>query len=219
MTTTQVGLRARELRLHLANLLLPRENRVDVGEALRGADATGAQGHLTLAFPMKSRAGTSAVRDQLAGLQAALYEAADAIGTLHYCRFIAVDDEAVYLLADFDGPLDDVLEALAGQLGPILDLVLEQVTDPPRTPVASNAEAFVPWARARCIRAFADYSAYPGGTVRQIGSKAAAAGIELDVSSAHPAPPARHHADEGPPVGPRRRSCLPAADRVPQEGW
>ena len=132
---------------------------------------------------MRSRAGTSAVMDQLAGSQAALYEAADAIGTLHYCRFIAVD-EAIYLLADFDGPLDDVLEALAGQLGSILDPVLEQVTDPPPTPVASNVEAFVPWARAHCIRAFADYSAYPGATVRQIASEAAAAGIELDVASA-----------------------------------
>jgi hypothetical protein len=182
-----VGLLARELRLHLANLLLPPEHRVDVGEVVRGAGAAGVQGHLTLAFPMTSR-GTSAVRDRLAGLQAALYEAADAIGTLHYCRFIAVDDEAVYLLADFDGPLDDVLEGLADHLGPILDPVLEQVTGPPPTPVASNGKAFVAWARAHCIRPFADYSAYPGATVLQIGSEAAAAGIDLDVASAQQLP-------------------------------
>ena len=113
--THQVGPLVRKARLRLANLLLPAEHKVDV------SDGTGGQGHLTLAFPMKSRAASSAVRDTMAGLQADLYEAADAVGTLHYCRFIAVDDEAVYLLADFDGRLDAVLEDLAEHLGPVLD--------------------------------------------------------------------------------------------------
>ena len=69
----QAGRLARELRLHLANLLLPAEHKVDVGEGVRGGRGTGAQGHLTLAFPMKSRAGSSAVRELMAGLQAELY--------------------------------------------------------------------------------------------------------------------------------------------------
>ena len=97
-------------------------------------------------------------------------------------RFIAVDDEAVYLLADFDGPLDDVLEGLADHSA-ILDPVLEQVTTHPRGRWRAT-EGLRAWARAHCIRAFADYSAYPGATVRQIGSEAAAAGIDLDVASA-----------------------------------
>ncbi len=188
--THQVGRLVREFRLHLANLLLPAENKVDVGEAVSGGDRPGAQGHLTLAFPMKSRAGSSAVRELMAGLQAELYDAADAIGTLHYCRFVAVDDETVYLLADFDGRLDDVLEDFANHLGRILDPVFGHVSDPPPTPVASNARAFVAWARAHCIRTLAgySYSAYPGATAREIRSEAARAGVELDVASAQQLP-------------------------------
>ncbi len=186
----QAGRLARELRLHLANLLLPAEHKVDVGEGVRSGRGTGAHGHLTLAFPMKSRAGSSAVRELMAGLQAELSDAADAIGTLHYCRFIALDDEAVYLLADFDGRLDDALEDLANHLGPVLDPVLGHVSDPPPTPVAANARAFVAWARAHCIRTLADfaYSAYPGATARQIRSEAASAGVELDAASAQQLP-------------------------------
>ena len=186
--THQVGQLVRELRLHLANILLPADQKVDVGEAVRAGDGTGVQGHLTLAFPMTSRAGSSAVRELMAGLQAELYDAADAIGTLHYCRFIAVDDETVYLLADFDGPLDAVLEDLPKHLGPILDPVLAHVSDPPPTPVASNAKAFVAWAAARSVKDFADYTAYPNATALQIRSQASTAGLELDAADAQQLP-------------------------------
>ena len=178
----QVGLLVRKARLHLANLLLPAGDRVDV------SDGTGGQGHLTIAFPMKSRAASSAVRDLMAGLQADLYEAADAVGTLHYCRFISLDDEAVYLLADFDGRLEAVLEGLAQHLGPILDPVLRHVSDAPPTPVASNVKEFVAWARAHSIRPFAEYSAYPGATARQIRSEAAESGVELELAGAKQLP-------------------------------
>ena len=143
-----------------------------------------AQGHLTLSFPMKSDADGAAVRDQFPALVAELARAADAMGTLHYCRLLALEDGTVLLLADFDGHLEAVLADLPKHLGPVLDPVLAHVSNPPPTPVADDPTAFVAWARPRCIKAFADYSAAPGVTARTIKSAAIEAGVELDAESA-----------------------------------
>ena len=106
-------------------------------------DGKAAQGHLTLTFPMKSPADCAAVRSQLQASTAELYRAADAMGTLHYCRFIALDEGTVCMLADFDGELESVLDDLPKHFGPVLDPVLAHVSDPPPTPVANHAKAFV----------------------------------------------------------------------------
>ena len=60
------------------------------------------QGHLTISFPMKSPADCAVAREKIPPWVPDLYRAADAMGTLHYCRFIEVGD-TIYLLADFDG--------------------------------------------------------------------------------------------------------------------
>ena len=75
------------------------------------------QGHLTLTFPMKSPADCAAVRSHLQASTAELYQAADAMGTLHYCRFIALGDDTVCMLADFDGELESVLDDLPQHFG------------------------------------------------------------------------------------------------------
>ena len=143
-----------------------------------------AQGHLTLTFPMKSPADCAAVRSQLQASTAELYQAADAMGTLHYCRFIALDDLTVCMLADYDGELESVLDDLPRHFGPVLDPLLAHVSDASPTPVADHAEAFVAWASARCSKSMIGYSAAPGLTARQIKSLATTAGIELDPAGA-----------------------------------
>ena len=147
-------------------------------------DSDTKQGHLTIAFPLNSPADDTALRSWLSAMVPDLYRAADAMGTLHYCRFIAVDEETVYLLADFDGELEAVLEDLPQHLGPILDPVLAHVSGPPPTPVANNAKAFVDWATDHTVKPFVDYEAYPGATAQQIRSAAEMAGIELDPAGA-----------------------------------
>ncbi len=146
------------------------------------------QGHLTLTLPMKSPADCAAVRSLLKGSTAELYQAADAMGTLHYCRFIALADDTVCMLADFDGELESVLGDLPQHFGPVLDPLLAHVSDPPPTPVVSHAQEFVKWATARCIKPFISYAAAPGATAQQIKSLATAAGIELDPAGAQQLP-------------------------------
>jgi hypothetical protein len=60
----------------------------------------------------------------------------------------------------------------------VFDFILKCVNDPPSGPVASNADAFVEWAAAHLLNPAYVYSAYPGPTVKQIKSMAAAAGVE-----------------------------------------
>ncbi len=78
----------------------------------RTEDGNAGQGHLTIIFPMKSAADCAAVCNEMPALIPDLYRAADTMGTLHYCRFIVLNEDTVCLLADFDGELEEVLEDL-----------------------------------------------------------------------------------------------------------
>ena len=102
-----------------------------------------AQGHLTLTFPMKSPADCAAARKKIPTLVPDLYRAADAMGNLHYCRLIALDEMTLVLLADFDGTLDTVIADISKHFGPFLDAMFEHVKQGPPRPVADNAKAFL----------------------------------------------------------------------------
>ena len=52
------------------------------------------------------------------------------------------------------------------------------VVNPPPTPVASNADAFVEWTADHLLHSVFTYTAYPGATARQIKALAAAAGVK-----------------------------------------
>lgn len=53
-------------------------------------------------------------------------------------------------------------------MGPVFDALFEYVADPPATPVAKNAEAFLQYATASDLPAIGFYSAYPGLAVQDI---------------------------------------------------
>jgi len=148
--------------------------------ASRKAIATSPQGHLTLTFALKSPADAAAARAELQASTDALYEAGDAMGTVHYCRFIAIDEETICMLADFDGELEAVVGELPRHFGAVLDPLLAHVSDAAPTPVARHPEAFTTWAMARSRKSMIGYSAVPGLTAQQIKSLATEAGIEMD---------------------------------------
>ena len=82
------------------------------------------QGHLTLALPMKSPADGQALRDKVPGVMPAFSKAADAVGTLHYYRLIALDATRFLFLAEYDGEEEAILRAMATELGPVMDQYL-----------------------------------------------------------------------------------------------
>jgi hypothetical protein len=141
------------------------------------AGRTGVQNHLTIAFPLKSPTSGKVLSEKLPNLMPSLAKAADAIGTLHYSRFVVLSEKTLLFLADFDGEFAPLLENLARQAGPVFDAALQHVENPPPAPVASNIEAFVKWAMDHTPDPMGVYTAYPTGTVKEIKAQAESAGV------------------------------------------
>ncbi len=106
------------------------------------------QNHLTLSFPLKSPAEAKALAEQLPPLMPQLFQAADTIGTIHYSRFTVLSEKTLLFLGDFDGEFGQLMADLPRHAGPVFDAIFEHVDNPPPTPVADQAEAFVEWTAA-----------------------------------------------------------------------
>jgi hypothetical protein len=135
------------------------------------------QNHFTLSFPLKSSADAKLVAQQIPSMMPVLFRASDTIGTVHYSRFAVLSEKTLLFLGDFDGDFDRLMADLAKLAGPIFDAIFRHVDDPPATPVAVNAGAFVKWTKAHLLTAANLYTAYPSVTARDIKSLASAAGI------------------------------------------
>ena len=106
---------------------------------------TMSQNHFTLSFPLKSPADAKALAEQLPPLMPGFSSAQDAIGTIHYSRFTVLSEKTLLFLGDFDGEFADLMADLAKQAGPVFDAIFQHVVNPPPTPVADHADAFVEW--------------------------------------------------------------------------
>ena len=135
------------------------------------------QNHFTLSFPLKTPADAKAIAEQLPPLMPAVFQAADAIGTIHYSRFTVLSDKTLLFLGDFDGEFGELMGTLAKQAGPVFDAIFQHVVDPPPTPVADHAAAFVEWTAEHFLKAINLYTAYPDVTAKQVKAMAAAADL------------------------------------------
>jgi hypothetical protein len=108
---------------------------------------------------------------------AQLFQAADTIGTIHYSRFTVLSEKTLLFLGDFDGEFSQLMADLAGHAGPVFDAIFLHVENPPSTPIADHAEAFVEWAAAHLVHPLNLYTAYPDVTAKQIKALAGAADV------------------------------------------
>jgi len=136
------------------------------------------QSHFTLGFPLKSPADAQELAQNLTPLLPDLFRVEDAIGTVHYSRFTVLSEKTLLFLGDFDGELGQLMLELAMQAGPVFDAIVERVNNPPPTPVAVHAEAFVEWAAEHVLHPAFVYTAYTGATVKQIKALAATADVK-----------------------------------------
>ncbi|MGC1647954.1 MAG: hypothetical protein WA741_19200 [Candidatus Sulfotelmatobacter sp.] len=143
------------------------------------------QNHFTLAFPLKTPADAKTLAEELPPLMPAMFKAADTIGTIHYSRFTVLSDKTLLFLGDFDGEFGELMGELAKRAGPVFDAIFQHVVDPPATPVADHARAFVEWAAEHILKAINLYTAYPGVTAQEIKVLAAAADI-VGAGELHP---------------------------------
>jgi len=135
------------------------------------------QSHFTLSFPLKSPADAKVLAELLPPLMPQLFQAQDAIGTVHYSRFTVLSEKTLLFLGDFDGEFGQLMTDLASHAGPVFDAIFQHVNSPPPAPVASNAEAFVEWTSAHLLHPVNLYTAYPGVTAKEIKTMASAADV------------------------------------------
>ena len=130
------------------------------------------QSPLTLPFIAKSPNHLAAMIQVLSEAVPGFYQAADAIGTVHFARFLPLGTKGLVLVAEHDGTLDKLAQDLSAKLGPVFDQVFENVVDAPSTPVQKNVPAFVKWANDHNMKPWTFYSACPTLSVQDIRAKA-----------------------------------------------
>jgi len=135
------------------------------------------QNHFTLGFHLKSPADAKALAEQLPPLMPALFQAQDAIGTMHYSRFTVLSEKTLLFLGDFDGEFGALMGELARHSGQVFDAIFKHVDNPPPTPIADHPQTFVEWMSEHLLDAVNLYTAYPGVTAREIKALASAAGV------------------------------------------
>jgi hypothetical protein len=142
---------------------------------VQGGVNKGLQSPLTLVLPVKSPTHLAAAGRLITQSMPKFSEAADAIGTLHFARFLPMGTSALAYVSEFDGTFEKHIEDLSTQMGPLFDELLDNVVDAPPTPVQKNSQAFAEWISARNIKPWWFYSAYPTLSVQDIRSGAAKA--------------------------------------------
>ncbi len=135
------------------------------------------QSHLNIDFPIKSPGSARALSEQLPSLMPDLAKVQDNLGTVHFSRFMVKGDEKLLFLADIDGDIDEHIERLVQNAGPVFDTIFKHVEDPPAVPTTSNSEAVVKWLTRRLREPLDTYFAYPDASVQDIKAAARAAGF------------------------------------------
>ena len=144
---------------------------------MTGGTTTGTttvQKPLTLVMPVRPEA-REALRAQIDGLQALPPEqnpvitALDAIGTVHFARFVFLDDERLAVITTYDGDFERYIMDFVDHIGPVFDMLLRHMVDPPPLPVQQHPEEFLAYVNRHdlgCVGTF--YSAYPTRPVLDI---------------------------------------------------
>jgi hypothetical protein len=139
------------------------------------AAAEPVQHPLTLVMRIRSAEEGRTLRaelDQLQGLprdQNPVTTALDEIGTVHFARFVLLDDDHLAVITTYDGDFERYINDFVDHIGPVFDTLLQHMADAPPLPVQSHRREFLEYVRRNdltCLPPF--YSAYPGRTVLDI---------------------------------------------------
>jgi hypothetical protein len=123
---------------------------------------------ITLVVPAKSPNHLAAANQLVTQLWPKFCEAADAIGTVHFARFVPLGTKALAYVSEFDGTFEQHAQDLAEHLGSFFDEVCTNLLDPPSAPVAQNTSEFAKWLSTHNIKPWWFYSAYPALSVKDV---------------------------------------------------
>ena len=144
---------------------------------MRGQPANGApvQQPLTLVMAIKSPEDSRALRAKLDELQALPREqnpvicALDKIKTVHFARFVFLDDTRLAVITTYDGSFVRYINDFVDHIGWVFDDLLQHMADAPPLPVERHRREFLDYVQRNdltCLPPF--YSAYPDRTALDI---------------------------------------------------
>ncbi len=142
------------------------------------------QSHLVIDFPIKAPASAKALPEELLQFMPDLAKAQDDLGTVHFSRFMIEGDEKLLFLSDIDGEVDQHIERLVENAGPVFDAIFKHVDDPPAMPVAGDPQTANKWLKHHVREPIDTYFAYEDASVQDIKAAAVAAGFTGDTSQA-----------------------------------
>ena len=139
-------------------------------------DATATvQSPLTLVLPLRSPEDHAALRATIQQLQSLpreqnpIIRALDEIATVHFARFVFLDDTRLAVITTYDGDFAAYINEFVDHIGDVFNTLLQHVADAPPLPVQAHRQEFLEYVRRHdlgCVPPF--YSAYPDRTVLDI---------------------------------------------------
>ena len=103
-------------------------------------------------------------------------------GTVHFARFVLIDDNLV-MASSYDGEFADYIEMFIHTMGDIFDAILGFIADAPPTPVGEHPGEFVDWVHSHDQQPIGFYSGYPEISTQQIRT---ALGLPTNAADATP---------------------------------
>ncbi|MFP5372523.1 MAG: hypothetical protein ACLGI3_17485 [Actinomycetes bacterium] len=139
------------------------------------ADGAPVQQPLTMIMAIRSPEDSRALRAKLDALQSLprdqnpVIAALDKIGTVHFARFVFLDDTRLAVITTYDGSFVRYINDFVDHIGWVFDDLLQHMADAPPLPVETHRSEFLDYVRRNdltCLPPF--YSAYPDRTVLDI---------------------------------------------------
>jgi hypothetical protein len=132
---------------------------------------------LTLVMNIKSPQDFLALKKKIEHMQSLppdknpIVVALNTLNTVHFARFVFLNERQLAVITTYDGTFDDYIDAFANTIGDVFDQLLEHVSDaPPRSvKLPQNRQAFLDYVRKNDLTAVPPfYSAYPSLKVLDI---------------------------------------------------
>jgi hypothetical protein len=123
---------------------------------------------LTLVMKIKSDDDYRTLKGLIASIQALppdknpILVALNEIGTVHFARFVFIEERLLAVITTYDGDFDRYIDAFIDSIGEVFDKLLTHIADAPPLPVSQHRREFLDFVRKNDLTAVPPfYSAYP----------------------------------------------------------
>ena len=127
---------------------------------------------LTLVMTIKGDKEFKELKAMLEGMQGdpknEILAALDRIGTVHFARFVFLDDRHLAVITTFDNDFDKYIDTFIDEIGPVFDKLLARMDKAPPLPVSKNRKEFLAYVKTNDRPVVSFYSAYPDLSVGDI---------------------------------------------------